>query len=176
MKTQSGRALPRLLGLVLMAFGLAVLLLGAYLVWNSLQARLALEAAAEGAADQAGLIEQQISSVRQAIQSEEFVALVAGSESINRDALVATLRSLGVGNVLNVVIARQAIEEVDLSVFPGSGFAALEMMLKARTEGSVPAQVHFAGAPDEYLAVAERLDSEDPRSAVALVTFPVSVL
>ena len=62
MKTYGGRALPRLLGLVLIAVGLAVLLLGAYLVWNSLQARMALDAAGQDAREQVRQIEQQIVS------------------------------------------------------------------------------------------------------------------
>ena len=176
-KEQEGRALPRLLGLVLIAFGLAVLLLGAYLVWNSLQARMALDAAAEAAQGQVSQIEQRIASIRQAISSDLFADVAAPAEgTADRDEMVSALREQGVGNVLNIVVARRAVEEVNLSAFPGSGFAALEMMLKARTEGSVPAQVHFAGTPDEYLAVAERLTPDDERSAVVLVTFPVSAL
>src|SRR6056297_3010565 len=174
---QAGRTLPRLLGLVLIGFGLAILLLGAYLVWNSLQARLALDAAADDVRQQVAQIERRIASLQAAISSQEVVDIVIDeNQQTDRDALVAALRDQGVGNVLNIVVAHQAVEEVDLSAFPGSGFAALEMMLKARTEGSVPAQVHFAGTPDEYLAVAERLNPDDARSAVVLVTFPVSVL
>jgi len=177
MKIHGDGALPRLLGLFLLAFGLAVLVLGAYLVWNSLQARLALEAAGKDARTQVRQIEQQIASIRQSISSEQFAEVAAPTEGAReRDEMVSALRAQGVGNVLNVVVAQQAVEEVNLSAFPGSGFAALEMMLKARTEGSVPAQVHFAGTPDEYLAVAGRLNPEDGRSAVVLVTFPVSVL
>jgi len=177
MNKREGRALPRLLGLVLLAFGLAVLLLGAYLVWNSLQSRLALDAAGQDARDQVRQIEQQITSLRRAISSDPFAeAAVPDEGTSDRDEMLSTLRDLGVRNVLNIVVARQAVEEVDLSAFPGSGFAALEMMLKARTQGSVPAQVHFAGTPDEYLAVAERLNPDNARSAVVLVTFPVSVL
>jgi len=177
MNKHEGRVLPRLLGLVLLAFGLAVLLLGAYLVWNSLQARMALDVAADDAREQVRQIEQQVATLRRAISSEPFAEAAAPDEgTADRDEMVAALRDQGVGNVLNVVVARAAVEEVDLSAFPGSGFAALEMMLKARTEGSVPAQVHFAGTPDEYLAVAERLNPDDARSAVVLVTFPVSVL
>jgi len=170
-------ALPRLLGLFLIAFGLAVLLLGAYLVWNSLQARMALDAAGEAAGGQVRQIEQQIATLRRAISSDRFAEVASPNGGTgDRDEMVSVLRDQGVGNVLNIVLARQAVEDVNLSAFPGSGFAALEMMLKVRTEGSVPAQVHFAGTPDEYLAVAERLDPDDARSAVVLVTFPVSVL
>jgi len=174
---QAGRTLPRLLGLVLIGFGLAILLLGAYLVWNSLQARLALDAAADDVRQQVAQIERRIASLQAAISSQEVVDIVIDeNQQTDRDALVAALRDQGVGNVLNIVVAHQAVEEVDLSAFPGSGFAALEMMLKARTEGSAPAQVHFAGTPDEYLAVARRLDKQEARSPVVLVTFPVSVL
>ncbi len=174
---QDGRALPRLLGLVLIACGLAVLMLGGYLIWNSLQARMALESAADAAREQVEQIEQRIASIRSAIQSDEFTSTATRTEPVvDRSTLIAALRARGVRNVLNIVVANQAIEEVDLSAFPGRGFAALEMLFKARTDGSVPAQVHFIGTPDEYLAIAERLDAEQASGPVALVTFPVSVL
>jgi len=177
MRIGGGRAWSRLAGLVVLAFGLAVLFLGAYLVWNSLQGRLALEAAGEDARAQVRQIEQQIASLRQAISSDQLAEVAAPAQGTGaRDEMISALREQGVGNVLNIVVGRRAVEEVDLSAFPGSGFAALEMMLKARAEGSVPAQVHFAGTPDEYLAVAGRLDPDDSASAVVLVTFPVSVL
>ena len=175
--SQYGQALPRLLGLILIAFGLAVLMFGGYLAWNSLQARLALEAAAGAAREQAEQIEQQIGSIRAAIQSEEFKsAATQPGQEVDRSALIRALRGNGVGNVLNIVVANQAIEEVELSAFPGRGFAALEMMFKARTEGFVPAQVHFVGTTDEYLAVAQTLDAEETGGPVVLVTLPVSVV
>ena len=177
MTRQYGRALPRLLGLVLIGCGLAVLLFGGYLAWNSLQARLALETAADAAREQAEQIEQQIGSIRAAIQSDEFsAAATQPGQEVDRNELVKALRANGVRNVLNIVVANQAIEEVDLSAFPGRGFAALEMMFKARTEGFVPAQVHFVGTQDEYLAVAQPVDAGDADRPVALVTLPVSVL
>jgi len=169
--------LPRLLGMVLIGCGLSVLMFGGYLAWNSLQARMALERAAEAARGQVEQVERQIASIRSALHGEGFKATATRAETqVDRQALIAALRSSGVRNVLNIVVANQAIEEVDLSAFPGRGFAALEMMFKARTEGAVPAQVHFAGSPDEYLAVAERLGGEQGRGPVVLVTFPVSVL
>ena len=177
MTRQHGRALPRLLGLVLIACGLAVLMFGGYLTWNSLQARMALEAAAAAARDQAQQVERQIDTIRAAIQSEEFksAAMDAG-QGVDRNELIKALRANDVRNVLNIVVAFRAIEEVDLSAFPGRGFAALEMMFRARTEGFVPAQVHFVGTTDEYLAVAQALETGEAGGPVALVTLPVSVL
>ena len=177
MTRQHGRALPRLLGLVLIASGLAVLMFGGYLTWNSLQARMALEAAAAAARDQAQQVERQIDTIRAAIQSEEFKSAATDSgQGADRNELIKALRANDVGNVLNIVVASQAIEEVDLSAFPGRGFAALEMMFRARTEGFVPAQVHFVGTTDEYLAVAQALETGEAGGPVALVTLPVSVL
>ena len=177
MKMQGRRALPRLLGLVLIGFGLAIVLLGAYLVWNSLQARMALDAAADDVRRQAEQIEGRIASLRAAISSQQFVDATSSEDGQNdRNALVAALRDQGIGNVLSIVVASQDLVEIDLSSLPGGAFAALEMMLEARSEGSAPAQVHFAGTPDEYLAVAERLDAQDSRSPVVLVTLPVTVL
>jgi len=174
---QDGRALPRLLGLVLIACGMAVLIFGGYLTWNSLQARMVLEAAADAAREQVEQVEQQIDTIRAAIQSEDFRSVAAVPEQdVDRNELIKALRANNVRNVLNIVVAHRAIEEVDLSAFPGRGFAALEMMFRARTEGFVPAQVHFVGTMDEYLAVAQPLDTGDAGGPVALVTLPVSVL
>ncbi|MDT8408019.1 MAG: phosphomannomutase/phosphoglucomutase [Wenzhouxiangellaceae bacterium] len=175
---QAGRTLPRLLGLVALGTGLAVLLLAAYLYWNSLQASLALARAADDVKAQAQQIENQVQAIRDAMTSEAF-ATVAGQVAAGqaeRNQLTAVLRSRGVRNVLNVIVATEAIEAIDMSAFPGSGFAALEMMLRARGEGHAPFQAHFAGTPDEYLAVAERLGGQASGAAVALVTLPVSVL
>src|SRR6056297_1856867 len=108
---QAGRTLPRLLGLVLIGFGLAILLLGAYLVWNSLQARLALDAAADDVRQQVAQIERRIASLQAAISSQEVVDIVIDeNQQTDRDALVAALRDQGVGNVLNIVVAHQAVK------------------------------------------------------------------
>ncbi|MGK7296229.1 MAG: hypothetical protein ACNS61_10460 [Candidatus Wenzhouxiangella sp. M2_3B_020] len=167
--------IPRLAGLVLIGVGLAVLILGGLLFWNSLQTRMALEQASADARSQAQNLERQLQAIDRALTSDAFAAVVF-DEDAGRNDSIRVLREQEVRNVLNIVVAREAVESVDLTAFPGSGFAALQMLLQARTEGSVPAQVHFAGTPDEYLAVAARLDPDDPASPVALATFPVSVL
>jgi len=170
-----GIALPRLLGLILLAIGLLVTIVGAYLVWNNVKTRLALAGAEQQAEAIAEDLGGQIESVRAALASPAFRAAAGANRPADRDALVRILRQQGVTNILNLVVAREAIEQVDLSTFPGGGFAALQMLLDARFNGSAPMQVHFAGTPDEYLAVAERLgDSET--APVVLATFPVSVL
>src|SRR6056297_1500782 len=108
MKRQAGGTLPRLLGLVLIGFGLAILLIGAYLVWNSLKARMALEDAADAVRQQVEQIERRIASLQAAISSGEFVDIATEQDGqINRDALLAVLRNQDVGNVLNIVVARQ---------------------------------------------------------------------
>src|SRR6056297_1742029 len=100
---QAGRTLPRLLGLVLIGFGLAVLALGAYLVWNNLQARMALKTAADEVRQQVAQVERQIASLQAALSSPEFVEVaLAQGPQIDRDALVAALRDQGAGNVLNI--------------------------------------------------------------------------
>jgi len=173
-----GRTIPRMMGLIVLAIGLAILAVGGALFWNSLQAEMQLDAAERDARALATEIEQQLDSIRGAITSETVRAEVAGDpeQRPGRDRLVALLRQQGISNVLNAVIAYDALESVDLSIFPGSGFAALEMLLQARTEGRVPAQVHFVGSPDEYLALAENLEPDADRGTVMLVTFPLGVI
>ncbi|MDT8439321.1 MAG: phosphomannomutase/phosphoglucomutase [Wenzhouxiangellaceae bacterium] len=166
-----------LLALVLIAAGLALLGMGGYLTWNSWRAEAELLQADASAAAEATRLAQQLQSVRAALRSDDFGAEIAGgSGTVERNGLIALLREQDISNVLNVVVARAAIEDVDLSSFPGSGFAALEMLLQARREAEVPAQVHFAGSPDEYLAIAERLETGNSATAVVLVSFPVSVI
>lgn len=173
-----GRAIPRLIGLIVLAVGLAILVVGGALFWNSLQAEMQLAAAERDARALASNIEQQLQSIRSALDSEPVRAELIDDAAPppGRDRLVALLRAQGVSNVLNAVLARGALEDIDLSIFPGSGFAALEMLLQARTEGRAPAQVHFAGTPDEYLALAENLQPDTERGSVVLLSFPLGVI
>lgn len=170
-----GRVVSRLGGLILIGIGLAIAILGGLLLWNNMQTRIALEQAEADAQVQAANLERQIERIRDALTSEPFRAAAARSDA-DRNSLVRALRANEVTNVVNVVVARESVESVDLSAFPGGGFAALEMLLQARAEGDVPVQVHFVATPDEYLAVASRMVPDDPGSAVALATFPISVL
>jgi phosphomannomutase/phosphoglucomutase len=170
-----GRLVSRLAGLILIGAGLAAAIVGGLLFWTSVQTQLGLDQAEADARAQAANLERQIERIRAALASDAFRTAALQSES-DRDGLIRALRQQQVSNVLNVVVATGPVESADLGALPGNGFAALEMLLQARTSGSVPAQVHFAGTPDEYLAVAARLRPEDPASAVALTTFPVSVL
>ncbi|MFN2332970.1 MAG: hypothetical protein ABR550_00905 [Wenzhouxiangellaceae bacterium] len=175
----NGSRLQRLTGLIILGFGLAVLVLGGYLVWNSLQARIALARAGEQAATQVVALERHIASLRTAMISDAFrqAAQAVLDGEAERVDLIKALREQKVGNVLNVVVAEGNVEELDFDAFPGGGFAALQMMLQADRDGSAPAQVHFAGTPDEYLALAERLQPDVVgASPVVLLSLPVSVL
>ena len=168
----------RIGGTVAGVLGIALVLASAYLVWGSFHARGLLERASEDARAQVQLIEAEIQRIREALVSESFIAAAdaANGAPEERALLIAELRQLGLRNVLNLVIARDAVETVDLNAFPGSGFAVLEMLLRARAEDDVPVQVHFAGTADEYLAVARRLRADDQNAPVVLATFPISVL
>lgn len=175
---QIGSSLPRLLGLVSLATGLAVLLLGGYLTWNSIQARLALQAAGERAQDEALELESNMRSIQQALASAE-VASSARAElrgEATRDDLVDLLRQNNVRNVLNLIVAAEPLEAVDLGRLPGSGYAALEMILQAREDGRAPAQAHFVDTPDEYLAFVQRLEDGGSPLAVIFINLPLSVV
>jgi len=174
-----GASALRVVGTVLAVVGGAFLLIGGYLAWSSYQTRVALEQAEAGARTQAQRLEGQIGRIRAALSSDELAAAIGNGPdngAPDRAKLIGALRARDVRNVLNIVVAREAIETVDLGAFPGSGFAALEMLLRARDDGEVPVQVHFAGTPDEYLAAARRVVPDDPASPVVLATFPVGVL
>lgn len=173
----SGASL-RIGGMVAAVFGAALILAGAYLAWGSFDARNLLERAGQDARAQVQLIEAEIQRIREALVSESFLTAVEAAAGVpeERALLIAELRELEVRNLLNLVIARDAVETVDLSAFPGSGFAVMEMLLRARAEDDVPVQVHFAGTADEYLAVARRLIADDTASPVVLATFPISIL
>jgi phosphomannomutase len=175
---QISAASLRIGGMVAAVFGAALILAGAYLSWGSFQARNLLERAGQDARAQVQLIEAEIQRIREALVSESFVTAVEAAAGVpeERALLIAELRELEVRNVLNLVIARDAVETVDLDAFPGGGFAVMEMLLRARAENDVPVQVHFAGTADEYLAVARRLIADDDSSPVVLATFPISVL
>ena len=168
--------LSRLMGLVLIGTGLTVVILAGLLFWGGLQTRLALQQAEADAAGQVERLERRIAEIRGALSSESF-AEAAGSGATDRQQLVLALREQNIANVLSIiVVADGAIEEADLSNLPGGGYAALDMLLQASQGREVPAQVHFAGAADEYLAVAQAIDPAAESSPVALLTLPVSAL
>ena len=152
-------SVPRLFGLLAVVLGIAILLLGAYLSWNSIQARLALQQAGERVETQAEQLADRIGLVQRTLNREDVVDLAWRQldQSGSRDDLLALLSDNGVRNVLNVVVAPEPIEATDLSRLPGSGFAALDMLVMARDQGTAPAQVHFAGTPDEYIAFSQRI-------------------
>jgi phosphomannomutase len=171
-----GWMLSRLMGLVLVGSGLSVVILAGLLFWGGLQTRLALQQAESGAVGQVERLESRITEIRGALGSESFAA-AARSDSTDRQRLVSALREHNIANVLSIiVVANGAIEEADLSSLPGGGFAALDMLLQASSGRDVPAQVHFAGAADEYLAVVQAIDPASEGSPVALLTLPVSAL
>jgi len=170
--------MKRIAAFAALGFGIVLLIIGGYLAWATYQSRATLERAGDDARTQVEQIDAQIQRVLSALTNEEFVAVAApeGEGGADRTALIAKLRELEVRNVLNIVVASGAIERVDLDAFPGGGFAAMEMLLRAQADGDVPVQVHFASTPDEYLAAARRLRPDDVTSPVVLVTFPISVL
>lgn len=153
-------SIPRLLGLLAVALGGVLLLLGAYLSWNSLQARLALQQAGSQVQIQSTQLADRIRSVQHVLNQPEIVeqAWRQLDQVASQDDFLALLSANGVRNVLNVVVAPEPIETTDLSRLPGSGFAALDMLVTARDEGMASAQVHFAGTPDEYVAFSQRIE------------------
>ncbi|MFU8877318.1 MAG: hypothetical protein ACNA7E_04190, partial [Wenzhouxiangellaceae bacterium] len=175
MSDSRGMVMARMLALLLMAVGLAGLAGGGFLAWHSYQERSQEQGAEQQVTRLAGELSAQVGAIRAALGSDEVRAMVVG-ETWQSDQLRAVLRERQVTNVLNLAVATGPIEEVDLSAFPGSGFAVMEMMLRTRSEGSVPAEVHFARTSEEYLAVAEPLAVEDGPPVIVLATFPVSVL
>ncbi len=172
-----GRAwlFSRLMGLVLVGTGLAVMILAGLLFWSGLQTRLEMQQAEAEAIGQAERLERRIAEIRAALTSDTFIE-AARSGTAGRDRLIAALRERDVANVLSIVVADGAVEEVDLSNLPGGGFAALDMLLQADAGREVPAQVHFAGTADEYLAVVQPVEPESEAPSVALLTLPVSAL
>ena len=172
-------SIPRLLGLLAIALGGVLLLLGAYLSWNSFQERLALQQAGSQVQTQSTQLADRIRSVQHVLGQPDIAeqAWRQLDQSADQDDFLALLSANGVRNVLNVVVAPEPVEATDLSRLPGSGFAALDMLVTARDQGMAPAQVHFAGTPDEYVAFSQRIErpvsqpadaeSEDAQGEVA---------
>ncbi len=168
-KPTSAISVPRLLGLLAVALGALLLILSAYLAWNSIQARLALQQAEERVQAESSALAERLARVQQALTRPEVIELawrqLDGTN--DQEALLNRLSNRGVRNVLNVVVAPEPIEATDLSRLPGSGFAALNMLVTARDQGAAPAQVHFAGSPDEYIAFSQRIERPEVDSAEA---------
>ena len=173
-----GGIAPRLLSLLVLAAGIAVVIIGGTLLWNSLDANRDQQQARTEARQQATELEAGIRTLRDglAVDSVAEIARRMQQGEAGRDDLVLALRDAGVRNVLYLVNATEPFELVDLNQLPGGGFAALSMIIEAGEQGRVPVQAHFAGTPDEYLAVAAPLADEKVPRSVLWVALPISML
>ncbi len=166
-----------MVALLALGLGLFTTAVGAYLGWNTMQANRALDQARALAQTQADAVGGALETIQRGLASEEVVAAARAErqEGGSRDALIDRLRESGIRNVLYLVNARPPLETTDLDDLPGGGFAALSMLLEAGETGRAPAQAHFAGTPDEYLALAQRFgDNEDV--VVLWVAVPMTVV
>jgi phosphomannomutase/phosphoglucomutase len=167
-----------LLSLVVLAAGLAIVAIGGTLLWNTLQANAEQSTAQAEAERQAAALEQGIRALRNGLTNDAVLERARNFQNgdATRDDLIQVLRDADVRNVLYLVNATEPFELTDTSRLPGGGFAALNMILEAGEQQDVPVQVHFAGTPDEYLAVVgPRVDDAEP-AMVLWVALPVSML
>ncbi len=166
-----------MIALLALGLGLFTTAVGAYLGWNTMQANRALDQARALAQTQADAVGGAIETIQRGLASEEVIAAARAEQQADgsRDALIAGLRESGIRNVLYLVNARPPLETTDLDDLPGGGFAALSMLLEAGETGRAPAQAHFAGTPDEYLALAQRFGATDD-IVVLWVAVPMTVV
>jgi len=173
-----GGIAPRLLSLLVLAAGIAVVIIGGTLLWNSLDANRDQQQAQTEARQQAAELEAGIRTLREGLVDESVAEVARRMQQgeAGREDLIRALREAGIRNVLYLVNATEPFELVDLGQLPGGGFAALSMIIEAGEQGRVPAQAHFAGTPDEYLAVAAPLAEETEPRSVLWVALPISML
>ncbi len=166
-----------MIALLALGLGLFTTAVGAYLGWNTMQANRALDQARALAQTQADAVGGAIATIQRGLASEEVVAAARAEQQAggSREELIGRLRESGIRNVLYLVNAPPPLETTDLDELPGGGFAALSMLLEAGETGRAPAQAHFAGTPDEYLALAQRFGATDD-TVVLWVAVPMTVV
>lgn len=155
----SDKGIAKPLGLALMGIGAVVLLVGLWLVWDTMQIEQSGSApsAATSSIDEIG---NGIAQVHEALASPDVAesarAVLAGDDA-ETDRLRQRLQSAGVDDLIDVRVFPPDIEDIETGEYPEPNYGVLQMLLTARRQGNAPAQVHYRGTANENLAFAQTL-------------------
>ncbi len=171
--------IARLSGLLSVAVGVFGLLVGAVLMYASIQGELDSEQATGAAQEQARSIADSLTEIQAALQSPQVIELAREalrSSSRRSEALEAAVQSRGVPNIIDLRIFPAAVEEITLGEYPEPDFTVIEMLLEARASGQAPIQVHYPGQSNENLALAQAVEVNAGVEGILFLRVPVSMV
>jgi len=177
-KSVSGTVI-RLSGLVALALGAFGLVVGAMMLYASMQGELDSEQAVGAIQEQARSMSDSLAEIQFALQSPQVVDLARGllsSSSSRSDALDAAVQSRGVPNIIDLRVFPTEVEAISLGEYPKPDFTVIEMLLEARAEGEAPIQIHYPGQSIENLALAQAIETDAGVEGILFLRVPVSMV
>lgn len=174
----SGSNVVRLSGLLSLALGVFGLLVGAVVMYASIQGQLDSEQASNAARNQARSIGDSLAEIQAAIQSPQVIGLASDLLRENQtrsEALEAAVQRRGVTNIIDLKVFPVEIESIELGEYPEPDFTVIEMLLEARAEGQAPIQVHYPGQSIENLALAQAVEVDAGVEGILFLRVPVSM-
>ncbi|AKS40510.1 phosphomannomutase/phosphoglucomutase [Wenzhouxiangella marina] len=175
---QSAQDLVRVAGLVAIALGVFGIVVGALLLYGSMQGQLATEQASRAASDRARHVADGLAEIQATLRDPQVLDLAR--EALNADdgrseRLDQAVRARGVQNLIDLRVFPSAVEEIPLGEYPEPDFSVIEMLIEARRSGRATVQVHYAGTSNENLAFAQAIEQGNPASGIMFMRVPVSM-
>jgi len=168
----------RLSGLLSVAVGVFGLLVGALLLYTSMQGRLDVEQASRAAQEQARAIAESLGRIQSALNNPQVIELARAALRDSAEtsaALEAAVQSRGVANIIDLRVFPAAIENIPLGEYPAPDFTVIEMLIEARRNGQAPMQVHYPGSVNENLALAQAVQVDNGVEGILFLRVPVSM-
>jgi len=169
----------RLSGLLSIALGVFGLLVGALIMYTSIQGQLDSEQASNAAGNQARSIGDSLAEVQAAIQNPQVIGLARDllqEGRLQSDALEAAVQRRGVANIIDLKVFPAEVESIQLGDYPEPDFTVIEMLLQARAEGQAPIQVHYPNQAIENLALAQAVEVDSGVEGIIFLRVPVSMV
>src|SRR6056297_998067 len=174
----SGSNIVRLSGLLSLALGVFGLVVGAMIMYASIQGQLDSEQASNAASNQAREIGDSLAEIQAAIQNPQVIGLARDLLREGRtqsEALEAAVQRRGVPNIIDLRVFPVEVESIELGEYPEPDFSVIEMLLEARAEGRAPIQVHYPGQAIENLALAQAVEVDAGVEGIIFLRVPVSM-
>ncbi|OAB60281.1 hypothetical protein AY599_26295 [Leptolyngbya valderiana BDU 20041] len=168
----------RLSGLLSIAVGVFGLLVGALLLYTSMQGRLDVEQASRAAQEQVRSIADSLGRIQAALNNPQVIELARTAlrdSAESSPALESAVQSRGVANIIDLRVFPAAIENIPLGDYPAPDFTVIEMLIEARRNGQAPIQVHYPGSVNENLALAQAVQVDNGVEGILFMRVPVSM-
>jgi len=177
--SDSRASLVRLSSLLAIALGIFGLVIGAVVLYASMQGQLASEQASRAASDQARNIADALGDIQSTLRDPQVQDLARQAIDAPRgrsETLEQAVRRRGVTNIIDLRVFPASVEEIPLGEYPEPDFTVIEMLIEARRDGQATIQVHYAGTSNENLAFAQSVSAAGEPAGVLFLRVPVSMV